>query len=64
MGNNRLSYYYIGDSWNEFAKHIDNNYLKFNGAGLEKIWDSSRKSRSLADITVFSIPCILPRESL
>ena len=59
MGNSRISYYYIGDSWNEFAKHIDNNYLKFNGAGLEKIWDSSRKSRSLADITVFSIPCMV-----
>ena len=51
--------YYIGDSWNEFPKHIENrvdDYLLYHGAGIEKVWQSSKGGRKNADITVLTIP--------
>ena len=43
--------YYIGDSWNEFPKHIENrvdDYLLYHGAGIEKVWQSSKGGRKNA----------------
>tara|TARA_B100002019_G_scaffold144733_1_gene124809 strand:+ start:68 stop:778 length:711 start_codon:yes stop_codon:yes gene_type:complete len=53
-----MNIYYIGDSWNEFPKLIEDKigYLQFHGAGLEKVWNKSAGKRQNADITIFTIP--------
>ena len=53
-----MSVYYIGDSWNEFPRLIENKlgYMPYYGAGIERVWSKSTGVRQNVDITIFTIP--------